>query len=68
MSDKEEMRSKLERIHVLVVDNYLDALEAGKMHVSDMAPVITLLNHNKVVSKTEEQEGTHKKVKRLVRK
>ncbi len=62
------MREKLERLQVLVVDQYLDELENGTISAKDMAPIITLLNHNKVVSKAEEGESTHKMVKRLVKK
>lgn len=67
MNTKTDLRSKLEKLQLLVVDKYIQALEEDEIHVRDFAPVITLLNHNNVVVKAEASESQHSKVKKYVK-
>lgn len=62
------MRAKLEYLQELIVDSYIEALESNKLHPKDFAPVITLLNQNKVVSTPSEGETQHSKVKKIMQK
>lgn len=63
-----KLRGKLEILQELIVDAYIEGIETGGLHPRDFAPVVTLLNHNKVVTTAEEVEGTHSKIKKLVKK
>ena len=68
MADSKAMRAKLEKLQELVVDGYIEAFESGKIHPRDFAPIMTLLNQNKVTVSQDEGETQHSKVKRLMKK
>ena len=65
---RQSIRTKLEKLQELVIDQYISALESGNLHPRDFAPIMTLLNQNKVVVREDEGETQHSKVKRIVRK
>ncbi|RLA83970.1 MAG: hypothetical protein DRG78_02870 [Epsilonproteobacteria bacterium] len=62
------MRGKLEYLQELLVDEYIKMLEDKQLRAENFAPVITLLNQNKVVSTPSEGENQHTKVKRTLKK
>lgn len=62
------LQEKLEKLQKLVVDAYIEGIENGELHARDMAPVITLLNHNNVVLKAEQEETAHSKVKKIMQR
>ena len=66
--DMSHLRDKLEKLQVLVIDAYIEGIETGELHARDMAPVITLLNQNKVVLEDKPKDTTHQKVKRIMKK
>jgi hypothetical protein len=68
MKEDKTLRQKLERLQVLVVDAYIEGIASGEIHPRDMAPIITLLNHNKVVTEAEKEESAHAKVKKIIQK
>ena len=52
---KRTRSQKFEHLQDLVLDTYIDALEAGGIKPMELAPIVTLLKNNKVVQEKSEQ-------------